>query len=181
MKMKFIQIITGKNICFLLSGIFLTLVAANSVFAQTEKEIVKIRADVAAINKGAAKYAKKTKDVEDISLEGTEATYFSAGGNLKKITSKMYGETYNATGEFYYRDGQLIFAFLKHNRYDTQIGMDKPPKVVSVEEQRYYFADGDLIRLLVGKKELKSGGERYDELKDSIIDISSKLKNSYEN
>ena len=91
---------------------------------------MKIRAEVAAINKGAAKYTKTTKDVEDISLEGTEATYFSSAGNLRKITAKMYGETYNATGEFYYRDGELIFAFLKHNQYDTQIGLDKPPKVV---------------------------------------------------
>jgi hypothetical protein len=93
----------------------------------------------------------------------------------------LNGETYNATGEFYYLDGRLIFAFIKHNRYDTQIGMDKPPKVVSAQEQRFYFADGDLIRLLVGKKELKSGEERYDELKDGILDTAGKLKNSYGN
>lgn len=170
----------GNLIKFSLAFLVLQFVLPGFANAQTEKEIVKIRAEVAAINKGAAKYKKKTKVVEDISLEGAEATFFSAGENLKKITSKMYGETYNATGEFYYRDGHLIFAFLKHNKYDTQIGLDKPPKVVSVEEQRFYFADGDLIRLLVGKKELKSG-ERYDELKDGIVDISSKLKDSYEN
>ena len=178
MKINIVSILTSKNFCFLLSCVFLTFLAVNSVSAQTEKEIVKIRAEVAAINAGTAKYAKKTKDVEDISTEGTQATYFTTGGNLKKITSKIYGETYNATGEFYYRDGQLIFAFLKHNRYDTQIGLDKPPKVVGVEEQRFYFADGDLIRLLVGKKELKSGSERYVELKAGIVDISNKLKNS---
>jgi len=176
--MKIIQILTGKDIRLLLSVVLLMLIAASSAFAQNEKEIVKIRAEVAAINKGAAKYQKKTKDVEDISLEGAEATYFSAGKSLKKITTKMFGETYNATGEFYYRDGQLIFAFLKHNRYDTQIGLDKPPKVVSVEEQRFYFAGGELIRLLVGKKELKSNAERYAELKDSIVDISGKLKDA---
>ena len=91
----------------------------------------------------------------------------------------MYGETYNATGEFYYADGELIFAHLKRNQYDTQIGTGKTPKVASTQEQRFYFADGDLIRLLVGKKELKSGDERYSELKDEIISISSKLKDSY--
>lgn len=164
----------------MLLSVGLTFLAANSTSAQTANEIVKIRAEVAAINKGAAKYKKTTKDVEDISLEGTEATYYHSAGNLKKITAKIYGETYNSTGEFYYADGELIFAFLKRNQYDTQIGLDKPPKVVSTEEQRFYFADGDLIRLLVGKKELKSGSEKHSELKDQIISISSKLKEASE-
>ena len=168
----------NNSVCFLLSSVLLTFILAISAPAQTEKEILKIRAEVAAINKGASKYTKTTRNVEDISLEGTEATYFHSGSDLKKITAKMYGETYNSTGEFYYRNGELIFAFVKHNRYDTQIGMDAPPKVVSSEEQRLYFADNELIRLLVGKKELKSGNERYVELKDEIINISGKLKDS---
>lgn len=169
------------NIRFLIAIVFVTFALSGAANAQTEKEIAKIRAEVAAINKGAAKYKKTTKNVEDISLEGTEATFSSAGGNLKKITSKMYGETYNATGEFYYRNGQLIFAFLKHNQYDTQIGLGKTPKVVRAEQRRFYFAEGELIRLLVGKEELKSADERYAELRDSVADIAAKLKNSVEN
>lgn len=178
MKRNFISILKGKTIYFLLLGIFITLIWTNSAFAQTEKEIAKIRAEVAAINKGAAKYKKTTKNVEDISLEGTEATYFHSAKNLKKITAQMFGETYNATSEFYYQNGELIFAFIKRNQYDTQIGVNPPPKVVRVEERRFYFANGELIRLLVGKKELKPGGEKYSELKDQIISISSKLKDS---
>ncbi len=161
-----------------LALLFWQCISAGIVNAQTEKEIVKIRAEVAAIEKGAAKYKKTTKNVEGISLEGTEATYFYSGKNLKKITTKIYGETYNATGEFYYENGELIFAFVKHNQYDTQIGMDPPPKAARIEEQRFYFTNGELIRLLVGKKELKSGNERYAELKDEIISISGTLKDS---
>jgi len=172
------KILIYKSICFLLTAIFLTFIAADSAQAQTEKEVVKIRAEVAAINKGISKYTKTTKDVEDVSLEGTEATYYHSAKVLKKITAKMFGETYNATSEFYYSNGELIFAFVKRNRYDTQVGMDAPPKVVSSEEQRFYFAGGELIRMLIGKKELKSGSEKYSELKDEIIDISGKLKDS---
>jgi len=171
------KILLNKSLCFLLSGIFLTFIFAVSAQAQTEKEIVKIRAEVAAINKGVSKYTKTTKDVEDVSLEGTEATFYHSAKNLKKITAKMYGETYNQTGEFYYQNGELIFAFIKRNQYDTQIGMDAPPKVVSTEERRFYFANGELIRMLVGKKELKTG-EKYSELKDEIISVSGKLKDS---
>jgi len=168
----------GGNIRFLLAAILLTFVLTDSAFAQTEKEIIKVRGEVAVINKGAPKYTKTTKNVEDISLEGTEATYYSAAGDVRKITAKIYGESYNAAGEFYYLGGTLIFAYLKHNQYDAPIGTGKSPKVARTEERRFYFADGELIRLLIGKKILKSGDERHSRLKDEIIGISSKLKSS---
>jgi hypothetical protein len=151
-----------------------------NIFAQNiEKQIVTIRTKVAAINKAAKSYRKKTKDVENISLEGAEAVYYISGKSLKKVVAKMYGETYNATGEFYYSGEELIFAFVKFNKYDTQIGVKPPPKVVTVEEQRLYFAGGELIRMLVGKSELKVDSERYAELKDEIIGISKKLQEAY--
>jgi len=146
-----------------------------AVSGQTENEIAKIRAEVAKINKAVPKFQKTIKNVENISLEGTEATYYRSGESVKKIAATMFGETYNAKGDFYYREGELIFAYRKRSQYDTQIGLRKPPKVVRVEEQRFYFANGELIRLLVGKKELKPTGERYSELKDEIINISGKL------
>lgn len=156
------------------------ILSSQIVFAQTEKQITAIRTKVAAINKGAKNYTKKTKSVEDISLEGTEATFYSSRLSLKKVTANMYGETYKATGEFYYENGKLIFAFVKHNQYDTQIGMEKAPKVVKIEERRYYFDDDEnLIRLLVGKKELKAGDENYDELKDSAISIGEKFQEAF--
>lgn len=172
------KILTSRVIWFLLLGIFLTSISVDFVQGQTKKEIVKIRADVAAINKGVSKYTKTKKDVEGISLEGTEATYYHSAGKLRKITATMFGETYNAAGEFYYKNGELIFAYLKHNKYDMQIGLGTPPKVVRTTEQRFYFADDKLLQLLIGKKELKSGDERYTELKDEIVKISDVLKDS---
>lgn len=173
------KILLSKSICFLLSAIFVTFIFADSAQAQTEKKIVKIRSEVAKTNKGVSKYTKTTKDVDGIALEGTQATYYSSAKKVRKITAEMYGETYKTTAEFYYADGELIFAYLKRNQYDTQIGEAKTPNVTLVEEQRYYFADDDLIRLLVGKEELKSDDEKYSKLKDEIISISTKLKDSY--
>lgn len=184
MKRNFISNLMGKNICCSVSAVLLMFAFVYSTQAQTygafvEKRVGEIRVEVAAIEKGASKYKKTTKDVEGISLEGAKATYFHSGNDLKKITAKMYGETYNSTSEFYYQNGKLIFAFVKRNQYDTQIGLDIPPKFVRSEEQRFYFrSDGELIRLLVGKKELKFGDERYAELMDEIISVSNKLKDS---
>lgn len=164
------------NICFLFAGFCLLLGPVYYTRAQTIEDIAKIRSEVATINKGVSKYQKTKKDVEAISLEGTEATYYRSAGDLRKITAKIYGESYNATGEFYYREGELIFAFLKQNKYDTQIGSARAPKVVRVEERRFYFARGQPIKLLVGKRELRPGEERHTELVDEIVSISTKLK-----
>ena len=167
-----------KNVIrFLLAFVFLQFALPNFANAQTEKEIAKIRGEVARINNVAAKFTKTTKNIEGISLEGTEATFYHSAKILKKITAKMLGETYNQIGEFYYQNGELIFAFIKHSQYDTQIGLDAPPKVVRTEERRFYFANGALIRLLVGRKQLKSG-EKYSELKDEILSVSDKLEGS---
>lgn len=156
------------------------ILSSQTVFAQTEKQITAIRTKVAAINKSAKSYTKKTKDVEDISLEGTEATFYSSRLSLKKVTAKMYGETFNATGEFYYENGKLLFAFVKHNQYDTQIGLEKAPKVVRIEETRYYFdSKENLIRLLVGNKEINATNENYEEMKRRATDISEKFLEAF--
>lgn len=178
LKFSAIFCVMKKFFCFASFAVLIFLVNSN-VFAQTEKDIVRIRAEVTAINKSAKKYKKETRDVEGISLEGTEATYFVSGKGLKKATAKMYGETYNASVEIYYSGEEMIFAFLKENRYDTQIGMTPPPKVVRSEERRFYFSGGNLIRMLNGKKEVKAADEKYDEYKQQIDEIAGKLKAAY--
>jgi hypothetical protein len=148
--------------------------------AQVGKQVTGIRAEVAAINKAAKGYKKKVKTVDGISLEGTEASYFtSRAGELKKITAKMYGETYNASAEIYYKQGKAIFIFLKKNKYDTQIGMTPPPKVVRVEEERYYFVGDELVRILAGKTEIKHDNERYNEMKDGMQETEKVLRETF--
>ena len=65
------------------------------------------------------------------------------------------------------------------NKYDTQIGMTPPPKVVRVEIERYYFAGGELIRVLKGKKVIKPADEEYTELKNGILEFEKGLKEAY--
>lgn len=156
------------------------LLVFPSVFAQSREEIRSIAKQVNTINRNLKKYTKKKKDVDDVSLEGTAATYYISGRGLMKISARMYGETYNAVGEFYYQGEEMIFAFLKINKYDTQIGLEKPVKVVKVEEKRFYFSGGKLIKLLIGKKRIQAGEEGFDESEDEIVGIEQKLKAAYE-
>jgi hypothetical protein len=159
--------------------ILLITFAIQTAFAQTERQIKAIRNEVNLINKNAKSYTKTVGNVDGISLEGTEATYFVSGRGLKKITAKMYGETYNATAELYYSGEELIFAYQKMNRYDTQIGMTPPPKVVSVKEERFYFAGGQLIKLLVGKINVKKDSKQWENSLDGITDLDKKLREAF--
>lgn len=164
----------------LLILIIATFIATQTVFTQSvEKQVSAIRAEVAAINKNAKGYTKKTKDVADISLEGTEATFFTSGRGLHKITAKMYGETFQATGEYYFQGEELIFAYEKMSRYNGQIGMSKPVKVVKVEEKRLYFSNGKLIKLLVGKISVKSGSQQWEESEKDTLDLVKTFKDAF--
>lgn len=158
--------------------IIVAFVSIQTSFAQTEKQITAIRAEVTAINKNEKSYKKTTKDVEGISLEGTEATFYVSGKGLKKIVAKMYGETYRATIEFYYQGEDLIFAFKKTEKYNGSIGM-KNLKVASITEERLYFSDAKMIRYLLGKKNIKSDSVEFDETAYSMVEISDRLKAAY--
>jgi hypothetical protein len=164
------------NILFLIIAVFFGVVP---IIAQTEKEVAAIRAEVGSINKNAKSYRQRVKDVDGISLEGTQATYFTSGKGLKKITAKMYGETFNASVELYYQDEKLIFAYQKINRYDTHIAMTPPPKVIKTEEKRLYFSAGKMIKLLVGKSTIKPANRQWDESETELIELAGALRAAY--
>lgn len=148
-------------------------------FAQTTKQVSAIRKEVDLINKSAKKFTKTTKDVEGISLEGTEATYFSSGKSLRKITAKSYGETFRATTELYYQADKLIFVYRKFHSYDTQIGMNPPPKVVSTKESRFYFANGKMIKFLNGKVSVKNTTKFWEDSSSETTQMSQKFLDAY--
>lgn len=161
--------------------VLIILAASIATNAQIEKQISTIRADVNLINKSAAKYDKKSKMIEGISLEGTEATYFASGKGLKKIAAKIYGETYRATVELYYSGEEMIFAFQRVERYDTHIAMKPPPKVVRIEETRLYRSGEKTIRILSGKAQIKPGDIKFTETEYEIIELADQLKAGFDN
>ena len=87
----------------------------------------------------------------------------------------MYGETYRATVELYYQGENVIFAFKKMERYNTSIG-DKNLKVVSIEEERFYFSGRKMIRYLAGKREVKARTVEFEEGAYSIFEVSDQLQ-----
>lgn len=166
-----------KNILLILA--IATFIGVSTGFAQSvENQVSSIRSEVTKINNSAKNYKKTTKSVEGISLEGTEVSYFTLGNELKKITAKSYGETFNAVSEIYYRGDELIFVYQQINRYNESIG-SKNLKVTKVEEKRFYFADGNMIKLLLGKVNVESGSQEWIDSESEIVDLAKTLKDAY--
>ena len=140
---------------------------------------MEVRAEVGKIDADLPKYAKRVKTVLGVSLEGAEATYYHDGKNLKRVSAKLYGETYKAVLALYYRGDVLLFAYQKLNRYDTQIGMQPPPKVVSSEEKRLYFSADGLAALKIGQTDVEPEDVRWREAEEEIVEVADRLKAAY--
>ncbi len=163
----------------ILSVVLFIFAAQISIFAQSEKEVAAVRAEVKSINGSSKKLKKEMKTVLGLSLEGAEATYFLSGKEIKKITATFYGETYKSTAEVYYRTDAPIFIFSKLNKYDAPINPNRSPKIISSEEQRIYFSGGKTVKIIVGKADLKTTDSRFAEIESSLTEISQGLIKAY--
>ena len=173
-----------KRKIILILGIILVL-SMQIVFAQkqteTERQVSRIRSGVLRTSKLLSTFKKTTKMIDGVSLEGTEATFYRSTAGLKKIHAEMAGETYYAKADFYYTDnGKLAFIYYRFNRYDTQIGMTPPPKVVKVEEKRLYFRDEKLIKKIITITETGLSNKSKDTEKD-ILDLEGKFRKAFKN
>jgi hypothetical protein len=105
--------------------------------------IGRIRAQYAATEREAPGYRQTAHDVWNFSLEGGELRGFYRGSELRKLSARLYGETWRGSEEYYFADGQLIFIHVVTERYRGMFGAGG---IQATIEHRYYFDGGRLIR-----------------------------------
>lgn len=120
------------------------LQAADSAI---EEKVKAIRGKYAEIEKELKDCRQVKREVEDESTEGGELTAYFKDSNLRKLSAQIYGEMGKHLSEFYFSESQLVFVFSVVQRYDKPFGAVK-----SKTEERFYFADGKLIRWLNSDK-----------------------------
>jgi hypothetical protein len=96
--------------------------------------------------------------------------YFS-GKQVVKIAATFYGETGRSTVDFYFHEDKLIFIFQKRFNYSKPMS----GKIISTEEDRFYFNDDNLIKWLDGKKNRNVSDEEANETKTNLLDEAKKL------
>ena len=65
----------------------------------------------------------KTKDIWE-TTEGGEAKFYYLNGQLEKITTRHFGETFQLLAEYYLLKGQLSFVFEKSYKYNRPFYQD---------------------------------------------------------
>jgi hypothetical protein len=104
--------------------------------------IARIRALYAEIEREAPGYRQTTHDVWGFSLEGGELKGFYRGGELRKLSAHLYGETWQGTEDHYFSGGRLVFIHVVHGRYDEPMSGRVRVRI----EHRYYFDGARLVR-----------------------------------
>lgn len=105
--------------------------------------IARIRAEYAATEREAPGYRQTAHDVWNFSLEGGELLGFYRGRELRKLSARLFGESWRGSEDYYFAGGRLIFIHVVHERYN---GMFGEGGVRATIEHRYYFDGGRLIR-----------------------------------
>jgi hypothetical protein len=124
----------------LLAGAALIQAADSPV----EEKIKSIRAKYTEIEKELKDCRQVKRDLPDESAEGGELTAYFKVSNLRKLSAKFFGETGKALEEYYFAENEVIFVLRVESRYTKPMS----GVVKNRTEQRFYFADGKLIRWL---------------------------------
>jgi hypothetical protein len=140
--------------------------------SETAMSIQLIRQQYAAINKAVRRYKKVKKELSGFSLEGGELFAYFDGPAIVKIVANHFGEMGRASEEYYYAKGKLIFGFRKDYRYNRPMS----GKVVSTQENRFYFQDDGLVRWIneTGKP-VSPGMAEYPLKEDEYRETSRKF------
>lgn len=132
------------------------------------------------------KWTTIQKEDLDAPSEGGEATFYYLSGNLEKIISRYFGETFQLLTEYYLLNGQLSFVFEKTYRYNRPFYYDSTSmkenkdneafdfKKSEIIEDRSYFEKGKLIH----KMNSKNYGSPL--AKDSLLDVQKRLMTQFD-
>lgn len=153
-------------LCFFLIGCTDSGKNNNNVYftdslIDTTQVINEIKKQYAKINNEATTYDKVEKEVFDESTEGAILIGYYKKRYLKKITGTYYGETGKTIMEYYFNGSDFFFVYTKIFNYEKPIYIDTTAEVKSIEENRYYFHKGDLIKWMADSTEVPAGSNQF--------------------
>jgi hypothetical protein len=134
--------------------VFVALCSARAADPAVEEKIKAIRTKYAQIEKALKDCRQVKRDLPGESAEGGELTAWFRDRSVTKLSAMFYGESGKALEQYYFWDSELIFVF----RVDWHYTQPTSGVVKNKTEDRFYFADGKLIRWLdPAKKEVTTG------------------------
>ena len=173
------------KLCLLVAMVF----CYGNGYAQTDDRIELIRANFKYINSSLDKFDKKVIELPSElseSTEGGELVAYAESGKLRKLVLGNYSESGKVIIEYYFTENELFFCFVQKSTYNVpftvdeerakEMGLDEwfDEEKTEVEENRYYYHDGLLIRWI------DEDGNRVDstsrEFREKEVAVKQSLK-----
>ena len=130
---------------FVIVGLLAVVESLRAADFSVDEKIKAIRVKYAEIESELKDCRQVKRDLPGESAEGGELTAYVKGPTLRKLSARFFGETGKALEEYYFaNDNKLIFVLRIESHYTKPMsGVTK-----NKTEQRFYFAEGKLIRWL---------------------------------
>jgi hypothetical protein len=103
-----------------------------------------IRANFKRINAIANWTTIKTEDIWE-TTEGSEAKFYYLNGQLEKIITRQFGETFQLLTEYYLLKGQLSFVFEKTYKYNRPLYYDSTAMKEMNDTEVFNFEKSKII------------------------------------
>jgi hypothetical protein len=107
--------------------------------------ITQIKSQCDKINSESKLFKVTEEDVNDLSSEGGVLKKFYENKVLKKAELTLFGETGQSTTQYYFHNGELIFAKSIEKMYKEPIYLSKP-ETDSLIKNEFYFKSQILVR-----------------------------------
>ncbi len=125
-------------------------------------------------NKDKTQFFLTQKSFQPKSTCGTEITAYSKGGEYNRLVTKSCGKNGKHAAEYYFDEGNLIFAYIVFEYFDekTRNDMWKNFKGLASWESRYYFANNNLkFHRHKGKNDItaKENGEKIKKAAYAVL------------
>ena len=143
--------------------LLLLMFFAIQTFAQDEV-IKDIRKKYKIIRENYTKYDSVSFEIEGESTEGAEGTAYSEDGSIKYMDITWFGESGRVQIQYYFHNQKLFFAFEQNFSYNRPVYWNAEtakasgdnevhdPTKTKIEENRYYYNKGEIVRWLDPKK-----------------------------
>jgi len=166
---------TPHTYMILAAGLAMPLRASG----QDSVEILRIRAEVQAINSG-SDYEVLNQFLKEYAVEGTSITFFLSEAGIRKVVVSYRSEWAPTIVEYYLEEEEPIFIFQRR-----QLQSQTFPDPSGFEEDRFWISAGELVqwmdhhgRLVVpdqdaARRELQSLTERLHQFLKLVTHVSS--------
>ncbi len=140
----------------------LALALLFPISSHAADQAAQTRAQYAAVEKTVPLATVIKRELQGYSAEGGELTaYFQKGVPLKMVAIH-FGERGRSIDELYFWNGRLFFVLQTTERYQDGIGDGGgPDKLISRQQDRFYFTNGEMWRWIKGKGEIPKNSVEF--------------------